>query len=547
MGSVQASLTSLEGQLVDLHQRRIYPARLTFAEGTIAAVDELASAPSRYLMPGFIDAHVHVESSMLTPAEFARAAVVHGTVATVSDPHEIGNVLGVPGVKFMLDEGEQVPLKFCFGAPSCVPATCFETAGAQLDAAAIAELLRDDRIGYLSEMMNYPGVLHDDPEVLAKIAAAKQLGKPVDGHAPGLRGADAARYIAAGITTDHECTTLAEAMDKLENGCRILIREGSAAKNYEALKSLLQTHPDRCMLCTDDNHPDDLQEGHIDRLVQRAVGDGADRLQALRASSLNVIDHYRLPVGTLRVGDPADFIVVDDLESFRVRQTYIDGVKVAEEGQPLFEPVGTETPNRFGCHAKQPSDFGLAASSDQALAMEALDGELITNRVPVSVRVDEGWVRTDPERDLLKITVVNRYQDAPPAMALIRGFGITRGAIASSVAHDSHNIVAVGVNDESICAVVNEVISHKGGLAVTDGQRMDAIKLPVAGLMCRRSCRDVGQDYARLSALAREMGSPLTAPLMTLSFMALPVIPSLKLTDRGLFDVDRFAFASPLV
>ena len=469
------------------------------ADGKIASIQEDASAAKHLLMPGLVDAHVHIESSMLTPAHFAQAAVVHGTVATVSDPHEIANVLGERGVQFMLDDATQAPLKIKFGAPSCVPATPFETAGAELDATAVAALLSDDRIGYLSEMMNYPGVLGGDPEVLRKIAAAQSRGKPVDGHAPGLRGEDAAKYVAAGITTDHECTSLDEALEKIAAGCRIQIREGSAAKNYSALRSLIDSHPDQCMLCTDDTHPDDLMEGHIDRLAARAIADGAGLFNVLRVACVNAIDHYGLNVGMLREGDPADLIVVDDIESLHVCQTYIDGVLVAEAGKPLFEVAGENCPNQFNVQPKQPSDFAMPAKSNRALVIEAIDGALMTRRVVDEIQIVDGLVATNIERDVLKIAVVNRYRNAVPAVALIRGFGMTFGALASSVAHDSHNIVVVGTDDAAICAAVNEVIANRGGLAVYDGRTTDSLPLPVAGLMARGDCAEVGGAYRRLT------------------------------------------------
>ena len=550
MGAIESSqdaTTEISGQLVDIHAGRVYPATVLIAHGKVSAIEEDSGAGAQVLMPGFVDAHVHIESSMLSPGEFARAAVVHGTIATVSDPHEIANVLGMAGIDFMLRAASEVPLKIRFGAPSCVPATIFETAGAELNAAAVTRLLADERIGYLSEVMNYPGVLSGDEQVMAKIAAAQRVGKPIDGHAPGLRGDDAARYVAAGISTDHECTSQEEALEKMAAGCKIQIREGSAAKNFEALQPLIASHSDRCMFCTDDTHPDDLLEGHINRLVKRAVQGGADLFGVLRMASLNAIEHYGLPVGTLRVGDPADFIVLDDLASMRVRKTFIDGQLVAEDGQPLFEATTDECPNQFSILPKRTTDFGLAALSDRALIIEAVDGELVTRQAVESITSIDGLVQTDADRDLLKLVVVNRYQDAAPAVALIRGFGLKRGAIASSVAHDSHNIVAVGVDDASLCGAINEVIGNRGGLAVAAGSDTYSIALPIAGLMSAESCEQVGRSYAQLSSRAKQLGSDLGAPFMTLSFMALPVIPALKLTDRGLFDVTQFQFVSPFV
>jgi adenine deaminase len=331
---------SVSGKLVDLFGRTTYPARVTVEQGRVAGIDKKRSAPDQYILPGFIDAHIHIESSMLLPVAFAEIAVIHGTVATVSDPHEIANVCGMEGVQYMIDNSKLTPFKFFFGAPSCVPATAFETAGAALDARAVTKLLRNPDIWYLSEMMNYPGVLHKDAEVMAKIRAAKKVGKPVDGHAPGLKGAIAAQYAAAGISTDHECFTLEEALDKVAAGMHILIREGSAAKNYEALHELLRLHPERVMFCSDDKHPDDLLLHHINKLVTRSLTKGYDLYNVLRAACINPILHYNMPVGMLRVGDPADFIVVCDLKKLKIQQTYIAGQLVAEQGRSLLNKLG---------------------------------------------------------------------------------------------------------------------------------------------------------------------------------------------------------------
>ncbi|MCB0676989.1 MAG: adenine deaminase, partial [Saprospiraceae bacterium] len=466
----------------------------------------------------------------------------HGTVATVSDPHEIGNVLGVAGVDFMIENARQTPLKCCFGAPSCVPATTFETAGAVIDAEAVRQLLERPEIGYLSEMMNYPGVLHADPEVLQKIAHARALGKPVDGHAPGLRGDDARRYMAAGISTDHECFTYDEALDKLRLGMKVLIREGSAAKNFEALIGLLPQYNAQLMFCSDDKHPDDLLMGHINELVARAVAKGYDLYDVLRVACLHPVEHYRLPVGLLRPGDPADFIVVDDLREFRPTATYIDGRLVAENGRSLLAPVPFDRPNHFAVTPKTAADFALPATSDRIRVIEALDGQLITHSQIAEAVVVDGSLAADPARDLLKIAVVNRYADRQPAVAFIRGFGLQRGAIASSVGHDSHNILAVGADDEALCRAVNLLIEHRGGVCAVDGEREEILPLPVAGLMSDLDGWAVAESYQRIDRMAKELGSTLKAPFMTLSFMALLVIPSLKLSDLGLFDGERFEF-----
>lgn len=532
-------------QLVDIPARRIYPATIEWNDGRITSIEPASGNPSTYLLPGFIDAHVHVESSMLVPSEFARIAVVHGTVATVSDPHEIGNVLGVEGVHYMLDNAAQSPFKFFFGAPSCVPATTFETAGAAISVAEVEQLLADDRIRYLSEMMNFPGILHGDPDCLAKVAAAKRFGKRVDGHAPGLRGEEAARYIAAGMTTDHECFTKEEALDKLAAGCKIAIREGSAARNFDALYTLIGEHPGMTMLCSDDKHPDELLLGHINRLVALGVERGIDLFEVLTAACLTPIGHYGLDVGQLRVGDPADFIEVDSLETFTALRTWINGELVAERGETKLPRVEPQVANRFVPQTIRPQQLEVDAPQGATLrVIEGVDGQLVTGCLEVPAAVEQGRAVADPHRDLLKLVVVNRYSAAPPAIAFIQNFGLTRGALASSVAHDSHNVIAVGASDDDLAAAINLVMEARGGLSaacVADGVA-EVLPLPVAGLMATGTCAEVGEAYGKLDQLAKAWGSPLRAPYMTLSFMALLVIPALKISDLGLFDGNQFAF-----
>ncbi len=537
--------------MVEIQNRLCYPARVDVVAGQIEAITKTVGQPTTYLLPGFIDAHVHVESSMLVPSEFARAAVIYGTVATVSDPHEIGNVLGVEGIQYMLDNAAKVPFKFYFGAPSCVPATTFETAGAEITVAEVEALLDDPRILYLSEMMNFPGVLHNDPVCMAKVEAAHKRGKRVDGHAPGLRGAEAARYIAAGITTDHECFTKEEALDKLAAGCKISIREGSAARNFDALYTLLGEFPGQTMLCSDDKHPDELHVGHINVLVRRAVERGIDVYDALRAACLVPVEHYGLSVGQLRVGDPADFIEVDSLATFNVLRTWIDGRLVAEYGKTMIPWVEPQVVNKFVAGKITVADIAVAAPKDPAAKLqviEALDGQLITNQLEFAPKVVGGVVVSDVGNDVLKLVVVNRYSKASPAMAFIKNFGLKRGAMASSVGHDSHNVIAVGASDEDIVSAVNLVMDAGGGLsaACSAERAAEVLPLPVAGLMATGTCDEVGQAYGKLDKLVKAWGSPLRAPYMTLSFMALLVIPALKLSDRGLFDGGRFEF-TPLL
>lgn len=538
-----AKFTS-SGNIIDIINRIIFPGTIHVENGKIIAVTEDSQPKSSsYILPGFIDSHIHIESSMLIPSEFARLASVHGTVATVSDPHEIGNVLGIEGIRYMINNGRKVPFHFYFGAPSCVPATNFETSGAVISSREIEILFKEDKLKYLSEMMNYPGVLSRDPEVMKKIEIAKALKRPVDGHAPGLRDPRAAQYIAAGISTDHECFTLEEALDKLKHGMKILIREGSAAKNYEALHSLLDTHPDMVMFCSDDKHPHELVDGHINELVKRSVIDeGHDLMTVLRAASLHPIQHYGLEVGLLRPNDSADFIVIDNLTDFNVIETYVKGELIAKHGKTFIPRISATMPNHFHATIKKPSDFKIVAKGNKIHVIEALDGQLITHNLIMPAKVVDGFYISDIERDILKITVVNRYLDVPPAIAFIKNFGLKRGAIASCIGHDSHNIIAVGCSDDEICDAVNLIIDNNGGISIVDGSERHVLPLPVAGIMSTEDGYIVGKKYAEMDRLSKKLGSKLGAPFMTLSFMALLVIPELKLSDKGLFDCNKFEF-----
>lgn len=533
----------LHANLVDLHFRQIYPVALTLEGQKIHSIQKIAATANLpYLLPGFIDAHVHVESSMLVPSEFARLAVVHGTVATISDPHEIANVCGMEGVEYMIDNGKQVPFHFFFGAPSCVPATPFETAGGEITASDIQELMARPEILYLAEMMNWPGTVNRDPEVMEKIQIAQQHGKPIDGHAPGLRGELAQKYVAAGPSTDHECFTYEEALEKINLGMKISIREGSAAKNFDALIDLIDVYPEMLLFCSDDKHPDYLALGHINELVCRAIAKGKNTFDVLRAACINPILHYSLPVGQLREGDAADFIVVKDLEHFEVLATYIRGQKVAENGKTLVSRVKNEVINKFSTSPKKPTDFQISAMGEQVRVIEALDGQLITPEVEGKILVNNGFADSNLAQDILKITVVNRYHDAPPALAFIKNFGLKSGAIASSVGHDSHNIIAVGVDEASICRAVNLLIEARGGVSAVWNDQEEVLPLPVGGIMSPEDGYEVAATYTRIDRMAKEMGSTLNSPFMTLSFMALLVIPDLKLSDKGLFDGKKFAF-----
>ncbi len=532
----------ISGNIVDINNKEINKGTVIVKNGIISDIIFEDVKEDELIMPGLIDSHIHIESSMLIPSEFARLASVHGTVATVSDPHEIANVLGIPGVHFMIENGNKVPFKFYFGAPSCVPATPFETAGFRFGEKELDELLSDPDIHYLSEMMNFPGVINRDAGEMKKIDLARKYKKPVDGHAPGVNGNDAEKYASAGVTTDHECFTMEEALDKIKYGMKIQIREGSAAKNFEALIGLMKDHSDKVLFCSDDKHPDDLVKGHINQMVVRAINKGYDPLDVLHSVIINPVKHYNMNVGLLSVGDPADFIVVDNFDEFNVLNTFIDGELVAENGQPLMEPV-TETPvNNFNAKSIDVADIAVKAESQKVKVIEALEGQLITNCKIEEIALENGMAVSNPHKDILKIVVVNRYVPARPAVAFIRNFGLKEGAIASSVAHDSHNIVAVGVSDESIAKAINLVIEQKGGVSLSCDDGDMILPLPVAGLMSDANGYKVSDMYKKIDAKAHDLGTKLRAPYMTLSFMALLVIPQLKLSDKGLFDGNSFSF-----
>lgn len=539
----------LKANIIDIQNKKIYFGCVSIDQNRISKIEylDIEKANEPYIMPGFIDAHVHVESSMLPPSQFARLAVVHGTVGTVSDPHEIGNVLGISGVKYMLEDAKQVPFKFCFGASPCVPATTFETAGATITPSDIEELLALDEIGYLAEVMNFPGVLNNDPDMMEKIALAKKYQKPIDGHSPGLRGDAARQYINHGISTDHECFTYDEAYEKIQFGMKIIIREGSAAKNFEALSPLISQYPDRIMFCSDDKHPDNLVEGHINLLVKRALAQGHPLFDVLKVACVNPVLHYHLKVGLLQENDFADFILINNLQEFKVLQTYINGNLVAENGKTKIKNVKSKVVNQFNCSSKITSEFESNSTAEKVSAkvIEALDGQLITNLIYHNLGVKKGKIEPDIANDILKIAVVNRYSDAPVAVGFIKNFGLKTGAIASSVAHDSHNIIAVGCNDDSICKAVNLVIEAKGGVAALNEKETHVLPLPIAGLMSEKDGYEVARAYTAIDAFVKkELQSTLQSPFMTLSFMGLLVIPYLKMSDLGLFDGNKFQFTN---
>lgn len=532
----------ISGNIVDVLNSTIYPGTLEIYEGRIINIKEDRRDHDTFIIPGLIDSHIHIESSMLTPLEFARVASVHGTVATVSDPHEIANVLGVDGIRYMIEDGEKVPMRFYFGAPSCVPASTFETGGASIGVDEIEELLKLKEIKYLAEVMNFPGVINEDPAVISKIRIAKRYSKPIDGHAPGLRGEALKRYIKAGITTDHESLSREEAIEKINSGMKILIREGSAARDFDELVLIIEDYYKDCMFCSDDKHPDDLVKGHINTLVKRAVDYGIDIMKVLRVASVNPVMHYRLDIGLLQKGDYADFLVIDNLRDFNILMTCMAGEVAAEEDRTLIPRTPSRIVNNFKVEKKVIRDFSLPYRKGNINVIEAIDGQLITNKIVAIPKIVDGDVISDVERDILKMAVVNRYKEIEVAVGFVKNFGLKNGAIASSVAHDSHNIIAVGVTDEDICRAVNLVIENRGGVSAVSQDKEQVLPLPVAGIMSNEDCSWVAERYTEIDRMAKSLGSTLNAPFMTLSFMALLVIPKLKLSDRGLFDGERFKF-----
>ncbi len=536
------TLENISGNIVDIVSRDIYPGTIKIRAGKIARIIPEGGTCEHYIIPGFIDSHIHIESSMLTPSEFARIAVAHGTVGAVCDPHEIANVMGYEGVEYMVKEGRSIPFKFYWSAPSCVPATTFETAGASLGVDQIARLLKMEEVKCLGEVMNFPGVIQGDQEILMKIKKARDSGKVIDGHAPGLSGEGLVKYVEAGISTDHECTSRIEALEKIRLGMKVQIREGSAAKNFDELIPIAREHPHSCMFCTDDKHPDDLKIGHINRMVKRALDYGIDKFDALRIASFNPISHYDLQTGCLQAGDPADFLIVDNLKELNILKVFIDGSIVEENGESLIGRSRSRIVNNFATRERHISDFAVKDQGGNINIIQAIDGQLVTNRLSGRPKDAGGYLISDPARDLVKISVVNRYVDALPAVGFIKNFGIKKGAIASSVAHDSHNILCAGVEDSDICKAVNEVIKNKGGICAVCGEEIKALALPIGGIISNLDYKEVARIYTELDEYAKELGSYLRAPFMTLSFMALLVIPHIKLSDKGLFDVSGFKF-----
>ncbi len=529
---------------MDVFSKEIYPAEISIREKRIKSIRKIDKHLKVYILPGLIDSHIHIESSMVTPAEFAKIAVQYGTVAVVADPHEIANVSGVEGIDFMIENGRMAPLKFFFGAPSCVPATEFETSGAVIDSKRIKKLLERDDIYFLSEMMNFPGVINKDPDILRKISFAHQFHKPIDGHAPGLLGEPLKQYVSNGITTDHECLDFNEAEEKIAAGMKIQIREGSAAKGFDKFSNLIDIYPDSVMLCSDDIHPEDLIKAHINKLLARGVQKGLNVFNLVRSASVNPVNHYKLPVGLLREGDFADLIIVNNIREFDVLETYIDGEKVYGDEGAVIKKSGAGFSIKFRSNPINREELKVEALPGGMRVIKAIDGDLFTGSLTTDPKIMDGYAVADIDRDILKIVIVNKYLVQKPVMGFISGFGLKKGAIAGSIAHDSHNIIAVGVDDHDIVTAINGVIKMHGGLSVASSEEYHGLQLEIGGLMTDRDVQKVAEEFKHLEKQAKSFGCKLKAPFMTLSFMALLVIPELKISDKGLFDVNKFSHTS---
>lgn len=532
----------IEGVIVRPQSREKFGARIVVAGQHIKSIVKDSTIKAPFILPGFIDSHVHIESSMLIPSRFAEMAVKHGTVAVVTDPHEVANVAGVEGIRFMVEDSKTVPLKFFFGVPSCVPATPLEKSGATIDHQQVYELLSEPDFHFLAEMMNFPGVINNDRDVVMKLDAAKKFKKPVDGHAPGFTGEDLKKYVAAGISTDHECSSIDEALERINFGQIIQIREGSAARNFSSLAPLIAQHPESLMFCTDDSHPDFLELGHINKIVARAVAKGYDLFDVLNIATQIPQKHYGFSLGKLEVNDLADFIIVDNLQDFNVLQTYIDGSSVYRNKNITFNLQDVPKPNyQFRTATPSIDDLRVVVQGNTMNVIEVFPDELITNWVKYPVSQNCGQeINSMLNEDIIKIVLLNRYENTVPVVGFIKGFNLKSGAIAASIAHDSHHILAIGANDESLVSTLKWIVSHRGGICFAENSVVDGIPLPYFGLMTDSNGQDVSTTYKKLNASISKAGSKLNAPFMTASFMALTVIPFLKINHNGLFDVNKF-------
>ena len=564
--------------ILDVVTDSIYPARIAIEDGIFKQVtpvtinEETSVDVPGIMLPGFIDSHIHIESSMITPAQFAKIAVRHGTTSVVCDPHEIANVLGIDGIEAMIENAKKVPFNFYFAAPSCVPATPFETSGATLDSSAIEYLLKKDEVVALAEMMNFPGVISGDEEVLRKLELARKYEKPIDGHAPLLSGKDLDKYLEQGISTDHECTNVVEAIEKKIKGMRIMVRDGSSAKNMEGLfnmdegKKMVENSerfsliyrdvfekklfsPVFDFIVSDDKHPDELVKGHLNLSIKKAISLGIDPFKAISMVTINPAYHYALDAGIIVEGARADFIVVDSLHDLNVLKTYVGGECVFDGKNVLFDAPEMKSHNSINASKKTAADFDMHYGGDECEVnvIECFDGNLLTRKATASLSVEDGIVQSDTSQDVLKIAVVERYGGNTVANAFIKGFGLKKGAMASSVAHDSHNIIVVGCDSEAMARAVNRVIDDGGGISVVCDDFTDSLPLPIAGLMSNEDAFDVAGKWGELYEKTVDWGCTLKFPFMTMAFMALLVLPSIKISDKGLFDGDSFEFMNVII
>lgn len=532
----------IEGNIVDVVQKRIFKGRIFFDKYITLVNEDDSITANNFIMPGFVDAHLHIESTMLIPSEYAKKAIEHGVIAAITDPHEIANVCGVEGIKFMINDAKRTPMKIYFGAPSCVPATIFETNGAKILSDDVDYLFKENMCFHLSEMMNFPGVINDDPEILRKIQIAKKYKKNIDGHAPLLSGIGLKKYIKSGITTDHETTKLSEAKEKIRDGMKIILRESSASRDFNELISLIETNNDKTMMCTDDCHPDDLEKGYINDLVKKAVNQGFDLFKVLNTATKNAKEHYGIDIGLLQVNETADFIVVNNLKELKINEVYIDGEEVLNQKRKSIHIEKKDKINNFVCYKISKQDIKFIKESNNINVIQLVEDSIITRRVKYSIEENIINFESSVKEDILKIVVVNRYKKAKPSVGFIKGFKLKRGALASSVAHDSHNIVVVGVNDNDILSAIEIIQQNKGGLVVVDGDERHLLELPIGGIMSDKNCSIVAEKYKELNEKVQRLGCSLHAPFMTLSFMSLLVIPEFKISDMGLFDVNTFSF-----
>ncbi|RHR79690.1 adenine deaminase [Odoribacter sp. AF15-53] len=533
----------IEGNLIDIDNREFYPCAISISDGKIVAIERNSNSYDQYISPGLIDAHVHVESSMLMPTEFSQLVIPNGTVGVVADPHEIANVLGIEGVELMIDNGEKAPLKFFWGIPSCVPATSFDKPGHILSVEDTEKLASTGRFTMLSEVMNVSGVIHNDPDIIEKIEIAKKYHLKIDGHAPELKGDSLSSYIVHGIETDHESSTIEEAEEKISKGMHVIIREGSAAKNYEALKSLIATSTDYVMFCTDDSHADDLlNKGHINKIVKKALSDGFGIFDVLQIACINPVRFYHLDIGTLHIGDPADFIILNDIDSLDIDSTFIQGEEVYSKGMNKDCKI-VDVPLLNVFHHDKISEIDICTNvCGDIPCIQIIPDSILTDRKTLHIENSIKYFQSDITLDVLKIVYLNRYFNSKPQVGFISGIGLKRGAFASSISHDSHNIIAVGCTDADLVRSINELIEEKGGLVVNNGDQLYTLPLPIGGIISNKSGWEVADQYMKLNEVLAEMGTDLKSPFMTLSFMALIVIPSLKIGEEGIFDFDKFDF-----